>query len=59
MVKYLCICKIRIYLQGDKQMGLFDKNKVNEEVEQLKRELERKNNELEEYKALVQEWLRM
>jgi len=34
-------------------MGLFDKNKANEEVEQLKRELERKNNELEEYKALV------
>jgi len=36
-------------------MGLFDKNKVNEEVEQLKRELERKNNELEEYKALEKE----
>lgn len=36
-------------------MGLFDKNKVNEEVEQLKRELERKNSELEQYKALVQE----
>lgn len=36
-------------------MGLFDKSKVNAEVEQLKLELERKDHELEEYKTLVQE----